>query len=51
MTYKVKPHKGHYVLYINGEFYCTADNMKEVDEELRNYVEKGGNRNENKSAC
>lgn len=51
MTYKVKPYKGHYILYINGKFYCTADNMKEVDEELRNYVKKGGNKNENKSAC
>lgn len=24
----------HYFLYINGEFYCTCDNLREFKEEL-----------------
>lgn len=50
MTYKVKPYKGHYILYIDGKFYCTADNIKEVDEELRNYVKERGVKDEIRSA-
>jgi hypothetical protein len=50
MTYKIKPYNGHYILYINGKFYCTADNLKEVDEEIRNYVEERSAHHENKSA-
>lgn len=54
MTYEIKPaeikrHKEHCVVYINGEFYCTADNMKEAAKEVEEYF-KGGNRNESHSA-
>lgn len=34
MNYEVKQVHGHYEIYINGKFYCTADNMTEVEEEL-----------------
>ena len=37
MTYKIVPTMGHFDVYINGKFYCSADNMKEVEEELKNY--------------
>lgn len=50
ITYKVKPHKGHYILYIDGKFYCTADNMEEVEEELKNYVKERGVKCEIQSA-
>ena len=44
MTYAIKPDKGHIVVYINGVFYCSVDNWKEAEEELRNYVnERSGN--------
>jgi hypothetical protein len=50
MTYDIKPYKEHFVVYINGEFYCTADKRTEAEEDVENYF-KGGNANENKSAC
>ena len=34
MQIKVTQVKDHYVIYINGKFYCSADNLKEVKEEL-----------------
>lgn len=34
MNYEVKKVHQHYEIYINGKFYCTADNMTEVREEL-----------------
>lgn len=30
---EIKQERGVYYLYINGEFYCTCDNSREVDEE------------------
>lgn len=50
MTYEIKPHKEHFVVYINGKFYCTADKFTEAVKDVEEYF-KGGNRNENKSAC
>jgi hypothetical protein len=38
MTYKIKPERGHFVVYINGKFYCTADNMREAIKEVDNYA-------------
>lgn len=37
MDYKVKPVKEHFELWINGEFYCTCDNLSEIDEALAIY--------------
>lgn len=34
MNIKVTQVKGHYEIYINGKFYCSADNLKEVEKEL-----------------
>ena len=30
----------HYEIYANGEFYCSCDNRREVDEELDNMSEQ-----------
>lgn len=40
MTYSIKPDREHLIIYINGRFYCTVDDWKEVEEELQNYVEE-----------
>lgn len=34
MNYEIKQVHQHYEIYINGNFYCSADNMNEVREEL-----------------
>ena len=39
MSYKIVPVCGHFEVYIDGEFYCTADNMKEVEKEIKEYIE------------
>lgn len=49
MTYKIKLTKGHFEVYINGKFYCSADNWREAENEIKNYV-KGSDINESKSA-
>ena len=30
----IKPVMEHYEIYINGKFYCSVDNLKELQEEL-----------------
>lgn len=38
MNYGIIVHdREHFVVYIEGKFYCTADSWKEADEEIRNY--------------
>lgn len=49
MTYKIRPERGHFEVYINGKFYCSADNIREAIKEIENYV-KGGDLNESQSA-
>lgn len=49
MTYKIRPKKGHFEVYINGKFYCSADNMREAIREVEKYV-KGSDLNESQSA-
>lgn len=34
MQIQVKQKKEHYEIYINGKFYCSVDNLKELQEEL-----------------
>lgn len=41
MTYDIKRHKEHFVVYINGRFYCSADNEKEAAQEVEEYVRSG----------
>lgn len=36
MSYDIVPVRGHYEVYINGEFYCSADNMTEAAKEIEN---------------
>ena len=40
MDYVVKRVRGHYEIYINGKFYCSADNMKEVAVEIEDYYKE-----------
>ena len=49
MTYKIKPARGHFEVYINDKFYCSADDWKEAVKEIEDYVD-GGDNNENQSA-
>lgn len=39
MDIEIKAEYGYYKVYVNGIFYCTCDNMKEVKEEVAN-IEK-----------
>ena len=38
MSYKIVRDREHLVVYIEGKFYCTVDNWKEAEEEIRNYM-------------
>lgn len=35
MEYKIIPVRSYFEVYINGNFYCTADNESEAMEEVR----------------
>ena len=37
MTYKIVPNHGHYEVYVNGVFYCSADTMHEAAQEVEEY--------------
>lgn len=41
MMVSIVPKKGHWELYINGKFYCSADSFSEAVTEYQNYM-KGG---------
>lgn len=47
MNVKIKRHKEHFNVFINGKFYCTADNEKEAAQEVREYERNGGNNHDN----
>ena len=36
MDYRIFEKYGHYEVYIDGEFYCSADTMEEAVHEIRN---------------
>jgi len=38
MSYKIRPKHGHYEVYINGKFYCSADTLAEAVKEIKNYT-------------
>lgn len=42
MSCKIIPTRGHFEIYINGEFYCSADNMMEAVNEIENYRKQIG---------
>lgn len=43
MTYDIQRYKEHFVVYINGKFYCTADDHKEAAAEVEKYLRGGSN--------
>ena len=42
MTCRIKSVRGHFEVYIDGKFYCSADTMCEVINELKEYERKEG---------
>ena len=36
-NFDIIPNNGHYDIYINGEFYCTADSIPDAAKEIENY--------------
>ena len=36
-TEEIKPNKEHFVVYIDGKFYCTADNHLEAVKDIEEY--------------
>jgi hypothetical protein len=40
MTLQIKQVLGHVELYINGVFYCTADNHREAMREYNKYIQE-----------
>lgn len=37
MSYKIVPYHGHYHVYINGKFFCSADTMSEAVKEVEDF--------------
>lgn len=42
MTCQIKSVRGHFEVYIDGKFYCSADTIKEVTYELKKYERERG---------
>lgn len=38
MAYKIVNRYGHYEVYINGRFFCSADNWNEAVREVEDYL-------------
>ena len=39
MQYEIKNNKGHYEVYVNGKFVCSADSEAEAESEICKYEE------------
>ena len=37
MNIQITPTRGYFEVYINGNFYCSADNMREAINEIEKY--------------
>ena len=37
MSYNIIPYYGHYQVYINGKFFCSADTFSEAAKEVENF--------------
>ena len=37
MSYKIIADRGHFLVYIDGAFYCSADNMSEALKEVEDF--------------
>lgn len=42
MSYRIVPVMGHFEVYIDEKFYCSADNMMEAVNEIENYRKQIG---------
>ena len=40
MSYQIIPKHGHFEVYVNGKFYCSADNFVEALQELEKYYQQ-----------
>ena len=40
MSFAIIPENGHWSLYIEGEFYCSADSHIEAAKEYHNYMKE-----------
>ena len=38
MSYQIIPSYGHYKVYINNRFYCSADTLREATKEVEDYM-------------
>jgi hypothetical protein len=47
-SFNITPVNGHYDVYINGIFYCSADTMPEAIREVEDYEKNKGVENGNK---
>ena len=36
MSYRIVNNNGHYDVYVDGKFYCSADTMEEAVHEIKN---------------
>lgn len=43
VDYKIVRVRGHYAVYINDEFYCSADTFEEAKYEVEEYLEDNKN--------
>ena len=41
MAYKIVQVRDHYEVYINGQFYCSADTWSEAETEIKTYQNQG----------
>lgn len=37
MDYTIKPERGYFTVYVNGNFFCTADTWSEAEREVETY--------------
>ena len=44
--FNIKHEKEHFNIYLDGQFYCSADTESEAEMEIKEYLMSGGNGNE-----
>ena len=37
MNYKIVPDREHFLVYIDGKFYCSADTESEAEKEVKDF--------------
>lgn len=47
LNIEIRPMYDHFSIYIDGAFYCSADDQKEAAEEVDKYIAKHSKRREN----